>query len=74
MNIISIPKEFIKEKELVLIPRRKLEELVRLAKRNIKEVVFTPAQKKVLQTARRNKQAGSILTFDELKDRLGITI
>mgnify|MGYP001601961682 CR=1 FL=1 len=73
MNFITIPKEFIKEKELVLIPRRELEKLVRLAKKGFGEVTMTAGQKKSLQKARKNRLAGNFLTLNETEAKLGIT-
>lgn len=73
MTIIRLPHEFIKEKELVIIPRREFEELLRMAKKNVPEIEMTPLQKKILLTARKNKKAGNFLTFNELKRKLGIT-
>jgi len=72
MTIITIPKELIKEKELVIIPRRELEELLRLAEKNAPEVDLTPTQKKILLNARKNKKSGNFLTLNELKNKLGI--
>ncbi|OGK10413.1 hypothetical protein A2767_06490 [Candidatus Roizmanbacteria bacterium RIFCSPHIGHO2_01_FULL_35_10] len=39
MTIITIPHELVKEKELVLIPRKKFDELIRLAKGKISKVI-----------------------------------
>lgn len=73
MNIITIPKEFIKEKELVLVPRKKYEELLKRARKNIPEVKLTPALKKIIEKARKNRKAGNYLTFGELTEKLGVT-
>lgn len=73
MNIITIPKELIEEGELVLIPRKELEELIKLSKKLDKGIALTRLQKKALNIARKNKKLGKFLTFDEFKSQLGIT-
>lgn len=70
MTIITLPHEFSKEKELVIIPRRELEELLLMAKKNLREVEMTPFQKKILLKARINKKSGKLLTLDELREKL----
>ena len=72
MNILSIPEQLIKEKELVLISRRKLDELLRLAKKSMKKITFSTNQKRALTKARKNKKAGRFLSFDELKTKLNL--
>lgn len=72
MNIITIPKELIKEGELVLIPRKQLEELIKMSKKTSEEIELTSLQKKALSLARSNKKLGKFLNFDELKNKLGI--
>lgn len=73
MNIITIPKELVKERELVLVPRRIWEKLVRASKKKIEEVKMTSLQKKALERGRRNKKRGNFLTFNELTSKLDIT-
>ncbi len=70
MNILSIPQELIKEKELVLISRRTLEDLLR---RVIPSVRLTVLQKKALVRARKNRSAGAYLSLNEIKAKLGLT-
>lgn len=73
MNLITIPEELIKEKELVLIPRRELEKLLKLVQKNLGEVRLTALQKKLLDQARKNRKLGNFLTLNELRSKLGIT-
>jgi len=72
MTTITIPKELIKEEELVIIPRRKYEEFLRFQplKKN-KEFMITVFQKKRLEKARKNLAEGKYLTMHELKRKLG---
>lgn len=72
MDIITIPKELIKEGELVLIPRKQLEELIKMSKKTSGEIELTPIQKKALSLARSNKKLGKFLNLDELKYKLGV--
>jgi len=73
MNIISIPKELIDQGDLVLIPRKQLEELIRMSERAVKEVHLNVDQKKALILARSNKKVGKFLSFDEFRYKLGLT-
>ena len=75
MTTITIPKTLIKEKELVLIPRREYEEFSRWQKTTKPFKSFKPtlAQKKALSKARKNFANGKFLTIDELKRKLGFT-
>lgn len=70
-KIITIPRELAKEGELILIPRKKYEELLRLKER--REFQPTPAQKRALFKARENRKSGKFLTLNELKQKLGFT-
>lgn len=71
MATITIPKKITKGEELVVIPRKEYEELLELKK--IPEFQPTSAQKKALTRARKNRQKGNFLTFNELKQKLGFT-
>lgn len=73
MNIITIPKELTMEGELVLIPRKELEELIKLSKKLNSGVELTNLQRKALYSARKDKKIGNYLTLDEFKNKLGIT-
>lgn len=73
MSIITIPREFIKEKELVLIPRRELEELLKLSKKAAGTIELNSMQKKALKSTRQNKKKGNFLTLNEFKAKLGLT-
>ncbi len=73
MNIITIPKELINEGELVLMPRKQLEELIKMSQTANEGIELTSMQKKALLIARNNKNVGKFLNFNELKDKLGIT-
>lgn len=69
MATITIPKKITKGEDLVIVPREEYEELLEL--RKIHEFQPTPAQKKALIQARKNRKKGNSLTFNELENKLG---
>ncbi len=69
METITITKKITKGEELIIIPRRDYEKLLEL--KTIPEFQPTPAQKKALIRARKNRKRGNFLTFDELTKKLG---
>ena len=71
MSTITIPKKLAREDDLIVIPRREYEALVRLKK--TKEFVPTIAQKRALVRAESNLWRGNTLSFDELSRKLGFT-
>ncbi len=73
MTTITIPENLIKEKELVIIPRREYEEFLHFRLKQIQEVELTSRQKQALVRARKNLSQGKFLTINELKQKLGFT-
>jgi len=71
MATITIPKKLAREGDLVVIPRREYEALVRLKK--MKEFVPAAAQKKALAKAEKNLRGEKTLSFYELTRKLGFT-
>ena len=71
MNTITIPKNLIKNDDLVILPRKEYERL--LVARLIPEFQPTIAAKKDLARARKNRAQGNFLTINELKLKLGFT-
>ena len=71
MNTLTIPRNLIKNDDLVILPRKEYERLLSTAFLN-KEVVLTLPQKKRLYSARENLSAGKSLTFNELRKKLGV--
>ena len=64
-TVITIPKELVKEKELVLIPKKKYEELLRVQKRKEvteKDILFWAKEARVL------KKAGKLSKLRSLAD------
>ncbi len=73
MTTITIPKNISpKSTDLVAIPRKEYEELLRVRLRRIPEVELTRIQKKKLAQVRANMAKGTYLTIDELEQRLGV--
>ncbi|MBI3046529.1 MAG: hypothetical protein HYY86_03290 [Candidatus Harrisonbacteria bacterium] len=71
MNTVTIPKNLAKKGDLVVLPRREYEALLKLKK--VKEFIPTVAQKRALFRARKNRKDGVYLTINELRKKLGFT-
>jgi len=72
MNMITIPKEFTRKGDLVVISREEYEEFLRLRKL-IPLVKLTAAQKRDLERARREYKKGEYIALSQLEGELGIT-
>jgi len=70
-KVITIPKKLAQKGDLITLPRREYEELLRLSLKNIPEVEMTLVQRRALKKARENRKKGNFLTFNELKGKLG---
>lgn len=71
MTMLTIPKKITGGEELIVLPREDYERL--LSQRTIPEYEATPAEKRELARARKDRIAGKFLTLDELKQKLGFT-
>lgn len=71
MSTITIPKKLAREGDLIVIPRREYEALVRL--RKMREFIPTTAQRRALLRAESNLKKGKTLSFDELTRKSGFT-
>ena len=69
MSVITIPKKIAGSDDLVVLPRREYESLLRVQK--IREFNPTVAQKRALIRAEKNLREGKTLSFDELVTKLG---
>lgn len=69
MTTITIPKKLVSHGELVLIPRKEYEELLRF--KRIQTFRPTVSQKHALAKARRDFQKGKCLTLIEFHRALG---
>lgn len=72
MNAITIPKNLIKNDDLVIISRKEYEEFHQW-KKAAKTFTPTAVQKRDLARARKNRAQGNFLTINELKRKLGFT-
>lgn len=72
MNAITIPKNLIRNDDLVIIPRREYEEFLSYKLKIPKEVTITPFQKKIINKARQRIAKGKFFTLNEFKSKLGI--
>ena len=69
MSPITISKKITRGAELVVLPKKEYEKLLRA--RVILEYTPTAGEKRALAHARKNRAKGNFLTLDELKQKLG---
>lgn len=69
---ITIPRELARKDDLIVIPRKEYEELLKLRK-IVPLVKLTPAQKRDLEQARKEYARGEYITLERLERELGIT-
>ncbi len=72
MVTVTIPKKLAKQGDLVVVPRKEYEELLRLRSKVIPEVPLTAVQKQKLRAARKRLAQSEFLSLDELRKKLGI--
>ncbi len=68
-TVISIPRELLKQGELVIMPRNDYEEFLRL-KKIIPLVDLAPSEKEALKQGRREIKQGKYLNLKQLKNEL----
>ena len=71
-KIVTIPKELAKQGDLIVIPRKEYEGLVRRQK-IVPVVKMNAAQKRDLEEARKEYARGEYVTLEQLEGELGIT-
>ena len=71
MPTITIPKNLIKNDDLIIVPRKEYEALFDFKK--IKEFTPTDLEKRALKQAEENFKQGRTLSYNELIRRLGFT-
>ncbi|MFY9463204.1 MAG: hypothetical protein WAP52_03400 [Candidatus Sungiibacteriota bacterium] len=71
MPTITIPKKFVQQDDLMIIPRKEYQALIELRKTT--EFIPTAAQRKALTKAEQNLKAGKTLSYHELVRKLGFT-
>jgi len=75
MATITIPKNLIKNDDLVVIPRKEYEEFYQWKEtaKLFKTFAPTAAQKRDFKKARKEYAAGEYITLSQLENELGIT-
>lgn len=68
---ITIPKTLARKGELILVPRKEYEELLRQKK--IPIVSLTSTEQRDLESARRELKRGEYTILKELENELGVT-
>lgn len=71
MSVVTIPRQLIREKELVLIPKKEYEELLGI-KKLIKVVEPTAEEKKIIARGRRAIKRGDYVSWEDLKKELDL--
>lgn len=71
MNTITIPKKIASKDDLIIIPRKEFEALLKL--RKFKEFSPTAIQKKALARAESSFRSDKTLSYHELVKKLGFT-
>lgn len=72
MNVLTIPKNLIKNDDLVIIPRKEYQDFLEFRLKKMKEVELTVRQKRAITQARKNLSKGKFLTIYDLKQKMGI--
>jgi len=70
MSIITIPRQLIREKELVLIPKKEYEELLDWKKGSFRVVKPTKAELKAIERGRREVRLGKYESWEKVKYEL----
>lgn len=69
MTLITIPKKLAQKGDLVVVPRREYETLLKT--RVIREFTLNATQRKSLARAMKNLRAGKTLSYNEFVRKLG---
>ena len=72
MNIVTIPKNLIKNDDLIVLPKKEYESLLQ-RQRIIPVVKLSAVEKKTLKLAREEMDRGEYVTLKELEYDLGVT-
>lgn len=70
MSVITIPRQLIREKELVLIPKKEYDELLERKKRTFKVAKPTKAELKIIARGRREIRLGKYEPWEKVKHEL----
>jgi hypothetical protein len=70
MTTITIPKKFSQKGDLVVIPRKEYEQLLK-RQRVIPVAKLTPAEKRALEQGRKEIATGNYVTLETLEHELG---
>lgn len=71
MTTITIPKKLARQGDLVVIPRKEYEDLLKNRRAGVSEFIPTAAERKALIRAEKNFSAGKTLSYNELVRKLG---
>ena len=71
MNVITIPKKLAQKGELVLIPRKEYETLIRRQPKFIPIADLSASEKRVIARSEKELARGEYITLEDLEHELG---
>lgn len=73
MNVVTIPKKLAQKDDLVVIPRKEYEGLLRGRPKLIPVARLTPTEARAIERSEKELARGDYITLDELEHELGST-
>ena len=73
MDVVTIPKKLAQKGDLVMIPRKEYEGLLRRRPKIIPMAKLTPAEARAIERSEKEFARGDYVTLDELEHELGRT-
>ena len=70
MSVVTIPRQLLKEKELVLIPKKEYKELLDWKRKSFKVVKPTQAELRAIERGRREIRLGQYEPWEKVKHEL----
>ncbi|MBU2579289.1 hypothetical protein KKA09_04220 [Patescibacteria group bacterium] len=67
MNTITIPKELAGTGDLIIVPQKEYEELLKLRTKKVSEVELTVSQKRILKKAKEEFEKGECLNWEKVR-------
>ena len=71
MNVITIPKKLAQKGDLVVLPRKEYETLVRKQPKYIPVVELTASEKRIIARGEKELTRGEYVTLEDLEHELG---
>ncbi|MBI2122093.1 MAG: hypothetical protein HYT98_03140 [Candidatus Sungbacteria bacterium] len=71
MNVVTIPQKLAQKGDLVVVPRREYEALLRRQPKLIPVIKLTPLEMRAIEKSEKELARGDYVTLDELEHELG---